>query len=199
MDDLYLPNHTPPFGMISSMHTTSLLAWRWIRFLSLLLYSALHLTPVHEAQAKAYYATEAEMIASSDAIAVVQIEKVEAIETKAEPFDYRQIAHAKVERTLKGLLPKSILIHGNETFICAQVRLRPGRFLVCLRKAGALLVGANWHLSVRPIEDEKVEWYTPGTHLDLSWQPLDPVLQRVKDAILQEAQKVREPAVLRSP
>ena len=175
--------------MISSMHTTFSLGWRWIRFLSLSLYSALHLTPVHEAQAKAYYASEAETIARSDAIAVVQIEKVEAIETKAEPFDYRQIAHAKVERTLKGILPESILIHGSETFICAQVRLRPGKFLVCLRKAGAFLVGANWHLSVRPIEGDKVEWYTPGTHMDLSWQPLDPVLQRVKDVISREARR----------
>jgi len=129
------------------------------------------------------------MIAKSDAIAIVQIDKVESRETKAEPFDFRQVAHAKAERTLKGTLPESMLIHGNETFICAQVQLRPGRFLVCLKKVGPLFAGANWHLSVRPIDGDKVEWYKPGTLMELSWQPLEQVVQRVKDAISREAQK----------
>jgi hypothetical protein len=189
MADHVVANRARLLDITSSMHATSPSSRRWIRFLSFALFLAANLLPTHKTQAKAYFAPEAEMIAKSDAIAIVQIDKVDTLETKAEPFDFRQVAHSKVERTLKGTLPESILIHGNETFICAQVRLRPGRFLVCLKKVGTLLAGVNWHLSVRPIDGDKVEWYTPGTHMDLSWQPLDRVVQRVKDAISREARK----------
>src|SRR4051812_46355510 len=78
------------------------------------------------AHGKAYFAPPDAMIASSDAIAIVQITEVQAIETKGDAFDYREMAGGEVETVLKGSLQKEILMHGNETFMCAQVRFQPG-------------------------------------------------------------------------
>src|SRR4051812_21406063 len=85
------------------------------------------------AHGKAYFAPPNVMVASSDAIAIVQITEVQEIEAKGDVFDFREIARAEVETVLKGSLQKEILLHGNETFICAQVRFQPGRYLVFLR------------------------------------------------------------------
>ncbi len=133
------------------------------------------------ASAKAYYQGEKEMIERSEAIAIVAIARVEETETKAEPFDYRQIAHATVEQILKGTLPQTITLYGMESFICAQVRFAPGRYLVFLRRDGERLVGVNWHFSARPLRENQIEWYAPGKGLALSWQPFDEVIGRVRD------------------
>ena len=84
-----------------------------------------------------------------------------------------------MEKTIKGELPLEIALFGEESFICAQVRFKPGRHLVFLRRDGKLLVGSNWHLSVRPMAETKVEWYVPGERLQLFWQPLAEVLERI--------------------
>ena len=131
--------------------------------------------------AKAYYATEDEMIERAEAIAIVDISRVESAETKAEPFNYSEIAHATVKQTLKGTLPQTVKLYGGESFICAQVHFAPGRYLVFLSRDHDFLVGCNWHLSVRPIKDTQVEWYVPGERLKLSWQQLDTVLGRIKN------------------
>lgn len=135
--------------------------------------------------AKAYFASAQEMVQGSVAIAILDISKVEAIETKGEHWTYRERAQATVARTLKGSLPQNVQLFGNETFICAQVRFQPGRYLVFLRKDGEKLVGANWHLSVRPIKDDEVEWYSGKQRLDLSWQPLSAVVQQISELIKQ--------------
>ena len=137
---------------------------------------------VPHADAKAYYAPEDEMIERAEVIAIVDISRVEKAETKSQPFDYGEIAHATVQQTLKGKLPKEIKLYGGESFICAQVHFTPGRFLVFLRHAGEFLVGCNWHLSVRPIKDTEVEWYIPAERNTLSWQSLNTVLVRIQNA-----------------
>ena len=151
------------------------------KFLAVLFAASLAGTVPH-ADAKAYYAPEDEMIERAEVIAIVDISRVEKAETKSQPFDYGEIAHATVQQTLKGKLPKEINLYGGESFICAQVHFKPGRFLVFLRHAGEFLVGCNWHLSVRPIKDTEVEWYIPGERNNLSWQSLDTVLVRIQNA-----------------
>jgi len=131
--------------------------------------------------AKAYFATEDEMIERAEAIAIVDISRVENAETKAEPFSYSEIAYATVQHTLKGSLPQTVKLYGGESFICAQVHFMPGRYLVFLTLDHDFLVGCNWQLSVRPIKDTLIEWYVPGERLKLSWQKLDTVLGRIKN------------------
>lgn len=131
--------------------------------------------------AKAYYANEAEMIERSEVVAIVNISEVEKAKTESKPFDYSEIAHATVEQTIKGTLPQTVKLYGGESFICAQVHYAPGRHLVFLRRNEDLLVGCNWHMSVRPIKDGKVEWFLPQERLKVSWQELEAVLARVKN------------------
>jgi hypothetical protein len=131
---------------------------------------------------KASYAGEDEMIERAEFIAIVNVTRVENAETKAEPFNYSEIAHATVERTLKGTLPKNVKLHGGESFICAQVHFTPGRHLVFLRRKDELLVGCNWHLGVCAIKGAQVEWFVAGKDAEeRSWQPLDAVLERIKN------------------
>ncbi len=130
--------------------------------------------------AKAYFADAKEMVEQSVAIAIVDIESVKAVEEKGSIWTYRERAQAKVQQQLKGSLPKNVQLFGQETFICAQVRFQPGRYLVFLKRDGDKLVGANWHLSVRPIKDGQVEWFSGKDRRELSWQPLSEVLEEIR-------------------
>ena len=141
------------------------------------------------ALAKAAYAAEEEMIERAEAIAIVNVTRVEKTETKGKHWIYSEIAHATVEQTLKGTLPQTVKLYGGEDFICAQVHFAAGRYFVFLRRDGELLVGCNWHLSVRPIKDGQAEWYAVGEHMTLSWQPLNAVLGRIKNPVLKPKSK----------
>ena len=155
-----------------------------LRFVpALLLVLALLAFAAPPAISKAYYAGENEMITRSEVIAVVDISRLESTKLKREHWTYSEVAHAMVEQTLKGTPEKQVQLYGGEDFICAQVHFQPGRFLVFLKRDGDLLVGSNWHLSVRPIKDGKIEWFTPGEHMALSWQPLPDVLQRIEKSV----------------
>jgi hypothetical protein len=55
------------------------------------------------------YMSNIQMITKSEIIALVQISKVEKTETKSTHWNYHQVATAKVERTLKGTLPPSVV------------------------------------------------------------------------------------------
>jgi hypothetical protein len=154
---------------------TSVLAGLIIALAALLL-------PTSRGLAKAAYSLPDQMIADSEVIAVVDISRVEPTKAKGATWTYREVAHASVERVLKGELPKNIELHGNEEFICAQVRFKAGRHLVFLRRDQQYVVGSNWHLSVRPIKDDAIEWYASSKGIDLSWQPLAAVLRGVERA-----------------
>ena len=156
-------------------------AKRTLRQFIAILFAASFAGAVPSALAKAYYATEDEMIERAEAIAIVDISRVEIAETKGKPFHYRQNAHATVQQTLKGTLPQAVKFYGGDSFICAQIYFAPGRHLVFLTRDGELLVGCNWYFSVRPIKGTQVEWYVQGERLKLSWQPLDMVLGRIKN------------------
>lgn len=129
---------------------------------------------------KARYAGEEEMINRAEVIAIVNITEVEATKAKGKQWRYSEVASATVEQTLKGALPKEVKLYGGEDFVCAQVHFSPGRQLVFLTHDGELLIGCNWHLAVRPIKGDQIEWYIEGKYMELSWQPLQAVLARTR-------------------
>jgi hypothetical protein len=147
---------------------------------------------------KAYFLTRTELIHKATAIAIVEIEEPEPAEPtgndQQDPFAedsvtgknwvYGQQAKVRVEKVLKGELPKVFTLYGQESFICAQCMLMKGRFLAFLTKDGDLWVGANWQLSLRPIQNEQVEWYvTDEQRYPMRFQKFDDVVAEVLAAI----------------
>lgn len=139
-------------------------------------------------QAKARFAGKKEMISRSEAIAVVKITRVEKADASGRVWTYRQRATGEVEETLKGKLPEEITLYGQETFICAQCQFGEGQFLLFLRQDVDKWVGANWHLSIRPITDNEVEWYASDDSIEQKKAPLDRVIKEVRGIIREQRQ-----------
>ena len=163
--------------------------------------SALLLCLGSRADAKAAFAGKAEMVRRSDAVAVVEVLRVEKAEVKGRHWTYSQRAVAKVVSTLKGDLPaegKEVALFGGEDFICARCNFQPGKYVVFLRKDGGLLAGSNWHLSVRPVLTDKdrrewVDWYAKADTIELKSTPLPDVIADVKKLIA-DATEAGDPA-----
>lgn len=134
---------------------------------------------------KAAFYGKKETIEKSEAIAIVNITKVEMARVKRGGWTYSERAHATVERTLKGGLAGKATLHGGENFICAQVRYEPGRHLVFLRRDGDLWCGVNWHFGVRKIKKDKLDWFADDTSLKLETAELNSVVEQI-EAILKE-------------
>jgi hypothetical protein len=147
---------------------------------------------------RAYFFTRTELIQKATAIAIVEIEEPEPAKPtgndQQDPFAedgatgknwvYGQQAKVRVQKVLKGDLPKEFTLYGQESFICAQCMLTKGRFLAFLSKDGDLWVGANWQLSLRPIQNEQVEWYvTDEQRYPMKFQKFDDVVAGVVAAI----------------
>lgn len=115
--------------------------------------------PAMPAISKAAYLNPSQMIVKAEAIAIIDISSVEKANVKGAHFSYGSVATASVSKLLKGRLGKSIKLYGDENFECAQVKLKPGRYLAFLRMDGRYLVGNNWQWSLRPINDSKVKWF----------------------------------------
>ena len=166
-----------------------------------LLVSALLLCLPSRADAKAAYAGKADMVRRSDAVAVVEVLRVEKAEVKGKHWTYSQRAVAKVVSTLKGKLPadgEEVALFGGEDFICAQCNFQPGKYVVFLQKDGGLWAGSNWHLSVRPVLTDKdrresVDWYAKADGLALKSTPLSDVLADVKKLIADAAKDANSP------
>jgi hypothetical protein len=95
-------------------------------------------------------------------------------------WTYSQQTKVSVEKVLKGKIPDNFVMYGGESFICAQCTLSKGRFLAFLGKDGDLWVGANWHLSLRPIKDDEVEWYiSQEQRFPMKFQKLADVLAQI--------------------
>ncbi len=132
--------------------------------------------------AKAYFQNETELVTKADAIALVELSEPEPAEQKGDIWTYRQSATAKVTLLLKGDLPETFALYGVETFICAQCRLAAGKYLVFIRRDGKLWAGSNWHLSLRPVKKDQIEWFDhPEKRHSLKFQPSEAVLKRVRD------------------
>ena len=136
---------------------------------------------------KAYFAPKDEMIEKADVIAIVDITEVYKTNVKGKYWTYSQMATANVEEVLRGDIPKEISIYGMEDFICAQCRYKVGKFLVFLKYDNNLLVGSNWHFSIRPIKNNTVEWYKEGSDnmVDLEYSPLSEALKEIKSKVSQ--------------
>jgi hypothetical protein len=137
------------------------------------------------AYGKAGYEDKAEMLKQAEIIALVDITKVESAKAKGKTWTYSEVASAKAERVLKGKLPNEVKLYGRENFICAQVRYQPGKFLVFLRHDEDMLVGVNWHLGVRPVSGETVEWLSGDDRFATKVESLATVLQEIETVLKQ--------------
>jgi len=150
------------------------------------------LTMSDPALAKAAYAGKADMIHNSEIIAVVDFTAPEKTEQKGTSWTYSQKAKATVETVLKGKPARELTVYGGENFICAQCALQKGKALVFLNHNRDLLVGSNWHLSIRPIEKNEVEWYDGENMRPLKKMPLPAVLEEIRK-ILPQKQNLAPP------
>ena len=134
------------------------------------------------------------MIANAESIAIVTITGVQTNSpgVRGKVWTYRETAQATVESVLKGELPRTVTLHGGENFICAQVHYQPGRHLVFLRRDGQLLTAINWHLGLRPITGEHVEWFSDSgkSVLALAPTPLSKIIAEVRAQVAR--QKITE-------
>ena len=114
---------------------------------------------------KAAFLPPAELVRKADAIVVVDLDEPETV-ADSDPFQnpsqspgyYRKKAQAKVVERIQGDIPDRFVIYGDEAFICAQCPLSKGRFLAFLSRKGDFWIGTNWHLSLRPIKGDQVQW-----------------------------------------
>lgn len=155
------------------------------------------LTPV-SADAKAAFKSMTDMIVDADVIAVVRVENVENTSVKSATWTYSKRATTVPLQVLKGTLPDKFYMLGGENFICAQCNYEPGKALVFLKKEGNAYRGNNWHLSIRPIRESKVEWFKEDgkSLLDLQPVPLKVVLPKVRRQVKQDEQLENLPACM---
>lgn len=150
---------------------------------------------------KAYFFKRTELVEKSLVIAIIELGEPGPSKPNAgaDPFvdqamgttwSYQKSSKASLVRKIKGEIPADFILHGDETFICAQCRLSKGRFLAFLQKDMDLWVGTNWHLSLRPIKDGWIEWYD-GEDLikPLKFQPEKVVIAEI-EKLLRESPKV---------
>lgn len=150
---------------------------------------------------KAYFFKRTELVEKSLVIAIIELgdpgpSKANAgadpfvDQAKGKTWTYQKSSKASVVRKIKGEIPADFVLHGDEAFICAQCRLSKGRFLAFLQKDMDLWVGTNWHLSLRPIKDGKIEWYD-GEDLTkpMKFQPEKVVIEEV-EKLLRESSKI---------
>lgn len=132
-----------------------------------------------DANAKAYFQTKDEMIERAEAIAVIQITGVGPATAAGQSWTYGQTGKAAVLQSIKGNLPEKFKIYGSENFICARCPLANGTYLAFLKKDGSLWTGSNWHLSLRPIKERMVDWFTGDDRYDTKPAPLERVLKQL--------------------
>ncbi len=150
------------------------------------------------ASGAAVFFTRSELIRKAEVIAIVTIEEPEVAKSVGESVDpfadttsasgknwmYAQQAKVRVEKTLKGKIPDEVVMYGKESFICAQCTLSKGRFLAFMTKDGDLWVGANWQLSLRPIQGADIEWYvSEEQRYPMKFQKMDDIVLQIQAAL----------------
>jgi hypothetical protein len=141
------------------------------------------LSPV--ALSRPYYMSKAELIRKAQVIAILRISHVESVEVTGSEQVYRQSALATVERVIKGNVPGRVTLYGLQT-LEARVEFALGTYLVFLSRDGDLLVGTNWHLSLRPINKGKVEWYASNEGYRLKTAQLSAVLKEIESILMRQ-------------
>lgn len=165
--------------------------------MTLLILILLCLIAPPEVSAKAAFKSKEAMIKSADVIALVEILRVEKTKTAGKPFDYGQKAFADPITVLKGSMQKNSVFLGDESFICAQVKFKPGRALVFLKKHSGFYTGNNWGLSVREVtgerQSEKIDWFDGKNGFSARPQPRAEVLKDINNILNSEAPSYIEP------
>ncbi len=124
------------------------------------------------------------MVEKAEAIAIIEILNTEIVEKRGQHWTYRQKAIGIVKKTLKGNIPDDIIIYGMETFICAQCQFEKGRFLLFLQRDNDFWIGSNWHLGIRQIEDENIDWFKSDTSsFEMEQQPLKDVILDIQNIL----------------
>jgi len=158
---------------------------------------------VSQGYAKAKFYSRSELVTKATVIAIIELE--EPVEIKPDPFanstrgeywTYSTKAKAKVVKMIKGEISREFELYGGEGFICARCTLAKGKYLAFLKKDGAYWAGLNWHLSLRPITEGKVEWYAQGQEQSYStspmaYQPLNRVVAEVEEILAKKAESER--------
>jgi hypothetical protein len=143
--------------------------------------------------ARPYYMSKVELVKKAQVIAILRISHVEQVEVAGSDHVYSQSALATVERVIKGSISGSVTLYAQQTSE-ARVDFAPGRYLVFLSRDGDLLVGTNWHLSVRPINKENVEWYASNKGYALKTTQLSVVLKEI-ESIVRKSSGSQKPIV----
>jgi hypothetical protein len=134
------------------------------------------------ALAKAAYARKAQMIDCCEIIAVVDVKSVDQVQESGQVsgWTYGQRATVVPITILKGVLPNKSTVYGGENFICASCKFEPGKALVFLNHDGQHLTGSNWHLSIRPIKTDQLDWYDGESMSPLKPAKLSDVIVQIK-------------------
>ncbi len=111
--------------------------------------------------AKAYFASIPEMVAEADAIAIVKVNSVRPLKMEEQNLNYKDmVASAQVQKTILGNLPETLEIHVPNFFPCAVVDISSGTYLIFLKHKMGRWTNSNWHVSIRPMQNEKVSWFS---------------------------------------
>lgn len=189
-----IPNASTPF----IRRGPSFLSFTARVFAMLLLLPAMWLLAPVSVDAKAAFKSATDMIADADVIAVVRVESVENASVKSGHWTYSKRAVTVPLQVIKGKVPGKFYMLGGENFICAQCNYEPGKALVFLKKEGDAFRGNNWHLSIRPIRESKVEWFKEGgkSLFDMQPMPLKVVVPKVRRQVKQDEQLEQLPACM---
>ena len=147
---------------------------------SLLLSAFLLNAPMAHAQIS--FASIEEMIKDADVIAVVEVlEARPARITEANLRHKDMVANMRIETVIKGEMPTGVtasmfLMDG---FPYVTVDVRPGTYLVFLRLHEDVLLNSNWHVSLRPIREGSVEWFSERTK-NVVYLSLDDVTAEIR-------------------
>ncbi|MEI6235861.1 MAG: hypothetical protein WCT04_22630 [Planctomycetota bacterium] len=128
---------------------------------------------------KAAFMSKEEMIHNAEVIAVVEITAIDKTVTKGIDWTFAQKATAKVETLIKGKLPETVALYGDQDFICARCHFEVGKYLVFLKRDNTVYTGNNWQLSIRKITGAKVEWFDGDKTLEKSDALLADVLKEI--------------------
>jgi len=133
--------------------------------------------------AKAYFAPIEEMIRSADVIAIVQLTNIHSAKSEEAGSVYKDlVAEVKFEKIVHGTAKAQGQVYIPSFFPCAPVSAAPGRYLMFLVMRNGILTNSNWHLSLRPLKGDKVEWFS-DERKDFSSENLTTVQAKIEKVL----------------
>lgn len=101
---------------------------------------------------------------------------------------HNQKAHFELQETLKGTIDREFSILGSDRHICAAYvnfsTLKPGTYLLFLRKGKIEWLDANGPNSAIPIVDNQLDWFADNTSIERTQHlDLDTVVKHIQQTI----------------